>query len=144
MINKIPTPEEVLQRETAKVVAITQFPQEEISEGFKETLHKAMMYTSQYRLGCHDLTYEAFIKFNRPFFMVEMQLALNIIKGATPIELNQTLEENLEILQKVHKPMFAKWKEIEDGIKEPIIAKINKQIEVQSKAPKGKSTFKAN
>lgn len=130
-----------LKQRRAQALATREFPKKDW-DNVKPILHKAMSYCSVHTIGCHKFTYENFVTFKRPFFMLEVQLMMTILKGATPIELGQTLEENLAMLTNIVDPIEDEWMKIDDEITIPIEREIETKLKIDKVVPLGQKIFK--
>lgn len=142
MKQALKTPQQELDEQMAKAMAVTDFPMESLPESFKELFHKALPFNSKMNTGAHALTWRNFILFERPFKMPEIALALDVLERATPVEMTQTLLENQNMLWDIVYPIRLMYQKIEEDIQKPIEAKINAQVKITMAAPLGKQLFK--
>lgn len=113
----------------------------EISIEVKNLLEKAMLYTSIMGTRCPQQTYRNLIKWERPFKLGEITIIIDILIGATPIELNQSLVENLEMLENIIYPLREKWRDIDDVLSKKIMDKLNVQLQITRGVPESKKLF---
>jgi hypothetical protein len=137
-MGKLPSPQEMYDDKRAQALASSHYPPDWIHKDFLKLLHDALRYCSLHKVGCHYLTWKQMINPERVFYMAEMDLCFLILKGATPFELGQTLEQNIEMHENVLKPMSEKWYQLENDICEPIKREIEVKIKLSNSAPIGK------
>lgn len=138
---KLKTPTEARNEALALKLSTTDFPMEQLPEVFKELFHKALPFNSKMNIGSHPLTWRNFIKFERPFKMTEMALALDVLERATPVEMGQSLDENEKMLWDIVYPIRLIYQGIEDELVKPIEAEINAKVKISMAAPIGKKLF---
>lgn len=136
------TPQQAFEKERAEKLSITIFPKDKIVEGFIENVHKAIKWNSILRLNCHDLTWRQICLLEREFRMPEIELCIQILRAATPVEMEQTLEENCKMLSEIVKPMIAIYSDMDDEISNPIKRKIETEVKISLSVPIGKKLFK--
>lgn len=112
------------QAKMQEMLGGTYFKSEFAVPEFFSLLKKALLFNSISRLKCSAATYENFIFNNRDFLMSEMYLAIECLSVATPIEMEQSLEENFQMLRDVIEPMKKAWAFVYDETSE----KLKKQI----------------
>ena len=110
----------------------------DFSDEIKGFVRKAMMNTSILKIGVHESTYENLITFDRKFFMPEIDIMLCIIRGATPAEMGQTLEENLEMIKSIN-PIIEKWRDSEEKVSGKIMSRINANLKIFKGVPISKA-----
>lgn len=130
------------EQKVAEALCTKEYP-ENLSH-IKGILHDCLRHCSLHKIGCNPFTYENFVTFARPFFMNEVLFITKIICAASPKELNQTIEENLNMLKTVVFPIEDKWLSIKKEISEPISREIETRLAITRQVPIGKKIFKAN
>lgn len=115
------------------VVEISLFP-----EGFKEFVHKALLFKSMAALECGLSVWSGMIEWNRPFMYPEAELMIQILNNALPSEMGQTLQENLEMIRTQCRELNTKLKEIEEKSLESLIRELNAKAISHGGLPIGK------
>lgn len=113
-----------------EVLPKTEFPDENLSEEYVALLQKALQYNSIMRLKCSLEAYENMCIKKRPFTMEEIALCNEVLMAATPKELDQSLEENYNMLKTVVDDCITKYKVIFDSIS----VKLRREVEAKIKA----------
>jgi len=108
--------EEHKRKEHEAQFAASIFPPDQIHPLFMEYVGRAMMVTSIVRVGCHRGTWENLITFEREFFYPEIKLGLDLMRTATPKEMEQTLGTNLSMIKEVVEPMYKTLQGLSDDI----------------------------
>jgi hypothetical protein len=137
---ELPTPEELFKKIKIQKLTTTQFPNEDLHIDCKDLVRKAMKFNSIQRLRCHMSTFENLVTFERIFFMYEMDLLLEILRAATPVEMEQTLEENIKMLKEVVEPMRGKWHEIVEKVDVEVAREVETKFRVASQSPEQKQS----
>lgn len=128
-----------LEKRRAEIFATTKFPLD--LSPLKVLLNKAMKVTSNFNTGTNRFTYRNLVTFERPFFMSECIVLFAILKGATPKDLGQTLEENLQFLEEKVYPLEDEWARISGEIATPIMREINSRLVSQKIISIGMNIF---
>lgn len=130
-------PQQAFEQERKLVLSKTEFLWD--FEPIRGILKKAMKFTSCQKTGLPFDSYKNLITFERSFFMPEISVMINILMGATPIELDMTVEENLEFVEKLCVPMVEAWRKMDDEISGPLYRKHTTLARL--KTPPGKELY---
>lgn len=113
----------------------------EIPEEFFKYLHKALMHCSIHKIGCEMVTWLGFIKMDRPLFWAELELATKVLKGATPHEMGQSFDENINMIERYVYPVVKSLHEAEVKALEPTKREIQAKLTASMSLPVGASLF---
>lgn len=114
----------------SEVLPQTEFPDENLSVEYVDLLKKALRFNSIMRLKCSLEAYQNMCVKTRPFTMEEIALCNEVLMAANPNELEQTLEENYNMLKTVVDDCITKYKVIFDSIS----VKLRREVEAKIKA----------
>lgn len=144
------TANEMFERLRLQTLASTFFLfEKDLPEGItvdkiKDLLHKALKYNSIARLKCSIATYHALINFDRDFVLIELDLIISILQHATPIEMEQTLEENLLMQKDIVEPLHTQLSVLTNQLCEPIKRKVETHFRISQGVPDSKKLIVPN
>lgn len=116
--SKLELEEEQKNRENAGIITTTIFPSTEIHPDFFRLVKQAMLTNCIVRVKCHKETWKRLAGLTeRDMFMPEVYLGLEILRHATPQEMNQTLKENVDMIENVCEPMYASYAKLYESVR---------------------------
>lgn len=130
--------QEFYNQRRAQTLSSSFMPDEFISQEFRDLLKKAAMYCSMYKIGCPFLTWRKIFTQDMPFFMAELALCFDILRGASPKELEQSWEENLKMHEEILQPLMDKYLKLEEEFLEPIKREIQTKLKISNGVPDSK------
>lgn len=117
-------------------------PAEIIDKRFKDLLHKALMHNGILLLKCGMATYHALVFLKRQLVYPEFELALDILRACTPVEMGMTLEEYFMMQHEVVAPMEIELNKIGKPIEDRIRGEVETKANLYNGVPAEKKIYR--
>ena len=124
------SPEQFKKAKRAERMIKTSFPFSNFQPEIADILKIAMVHNSMFKVGCSFETWKKLCLFGEQhnYSVADAELVINVILAATPIEMKQSLADNIKMIE-----FIQPTRDLFNGAHENVMKEVNRELEVLSR-----------